>query len=208
MSKPNLNRLAGHIASTTHEPFGLGDLFALAAGLEVPRGFPAGTVAPDGIPDSEARQENRKRLAADFADWDHETLARAAAHLLEGSFLWRGVFAHYAKDREIELRRMKADHMEALIDTHTEFLEVINDPGTRAYLNAQARHATDPKASAKAEALKLWQDRRAGKYPKLRTNEQFAMECMRRWPVLTSAKVICGWCTEWNKAAKKSQPAS
>lgn len=72
----------------------------------------------------------------------------------------------------------------------------------------RARHATDPKTKAKTEALKLWQERRAGKHPKLRTNEQFAIECMRRWPVLTSAKVICGWCTDWNKAAKKPQPAS
>lgn len=69
--------------------------------------------------------------------------------------------------------------------------------------NAAIKLARDPKQSAKVAVFALWQDRRAGKHPKLRTNEQFAVECMRRWPVLTSAKVILGWCTQWNKQAKR-----
>lgn len=74
---------------------------------------------------------------------------------------------------------------------------------------AHAMHQKDPRQAAKDESFKLWQERHAGKHPKLRTNEQFAAECMRRWPVLTNAKVILGWCTEWNKQVKrKSQPAS
>ena len=61
----------------------------------------------------------------------------------------------------------------------------------------------DPVQAAKARSFELWQERRAGRHPKLRTNEQFATECTRRWPDdLKSAKVILGWCTEWNKAAK------
>lgn len=70
------------------------------------------------------------------------------------------------------------------------------------------RAAKSPKTAAKADAFKLWKERREGKHPTLRTNEQFAMECMRRWPVLESNKTIVGWCTAWNKAAKKSQSAS
>lgn len=72
------------------------------------------------------------------------------------------------------------------------------------------KQARDPKQVAKVEARKLWNERHAGKHPTLRTNQQFAMECMRRWPVLTSAAVIAGWCTAWNKASKarKPQPAS
>jgi hypothetical protein len=74
---------------------------------------------------------------------------------------------------------------------------------------AMARLKHSPQQAAKAETFKLWQERHAGHHPELRTNEQFAAECMRRWPALTSAKVILGWCTDWNKQAKrKSQPAS
>ena len=69
------------------------------------------------------------------------------------------------------------------------------------------RHSRDPKQAAKAKAHKLWLERYAGKHPKLRTNDQFAMECMRQWPALTSIGTIKGWCTEWTKA-EKSQPAS
>lgn len=70
----------------------------------------------------------------------------------------------------------------------------------------KSRQEKDPvlraKAEAKAEAKKLWQERRDGKHPKLRTNEQFAIECMRHWPVLTSSQVICRWCAQWGKDAK------
>lgn len=72
-----------------------------------------------------------------------------------------------------------------------------------AAANAERRLQSDPKQLAKREASQLWRERYAGKHPKLRTNEQFAAECMRRWPELTSAKVILGWCTEWNKRAKR-----
>ncbi|WP_139351631.1 hypothetical protein [Rhodanobacter sp. C06] len=97
---------------------------------------------------------------------------------------------------------------DALISQRTDILMVKQDRTGSAKKRVAAKLAKDPVQAAKAMAYKLWQERHAGKHPKLRTNEQFAMECMHRWPVLTSAKVICGWCTEWNKEAKKSQPAS
>lgn len=83
-----------------------------------------------------------------------------------------------------------------------------------AYLTGLAKHRAwkrlkndkDGKQAAKAEVKELWKERRAGKHLKLRTNEQFAMECMRRWPTLTSLKVILGWCTTWNKEARASKP--
>lgn len=59
-----------------------------------------------------------------------------------------------------------------------------------------------PKQAAKACAFELWNERRAGKHPKLRTVEQFATEVMRRWPVLTSSKVICGWSAQWTREAQ------
>lgn len=58
------------------------------------------------------------------------------------------------------------------------------------------------KADAKAEALKLWIERHAGKHPKLGTVEQFATEVMRRWPILESSKVICGWSAKWTKQVR------
>lgn len=62
-----------------------------------------------------------------------------------------------------------------------------------------------PKARAKAGAFELWKERYAGKHPKLRTVEQYATEVMSRWPVLTSAKVICGWSAKWSKEAKSGE---
>ena len=72
----------------------------------------------------------------------------------------------------------------------------------QARLAVAAKLRNDPVQAAKTEATKLWQERRAGQHPRLRTNEQFATEVMRRWPVLTSSKVVCGWCTDWEKEAK------
>lgn len=70
---------------------------------------------------------------------------------------------------------------------------------------ARDRLRKDPKQAAKAGALALWNDRRAGKHPKLRTVEQYALEVMRRWPVLTSAKVICGWSAKWTKDVREGR---
>ena len=61
------------------------------------------------------------------------------------------------------------------------------------------------KAAAKAAALELWKERHAGKHPKLGTVEQYATEVMRRWPLLTSAKVICGWSAKWTKQVRAGQ---
>lgn len=67
---------------------------------------------------------------------------------------------------------------------------------------ARVKLETDPKQAAKVDALALWKEWKNAKHPRLRTTEQFAIEVMRRWPVLESAKVICGWSARWNKATK------
>ena len=80
---------------------------------------------------------------------------------------------------------------------------------SRARMGGIKRHLVSPQGKAKQMAFALWRERRAGKHPRLRTNEQFATEVMRRWPMLTSSKVVCGWCTDWEKEAKTSgTPAS
>lgn len=70
---------------------------------------------------------------------------------------------------------------------------------------ARVKLANDPKQEAKREALRLWLERHEGKCPKLRTVEQFATEVMRRWPILKSSTVICGWSAKWSKAIKAGE---
>lgn len=99
------------------------------------------------------------------------------------------------------------DRLQKQIRRETDALSARRFLKDERSMGGKRRAANDSRTSAKADAFELWKERRAGKHPKLRTNEQFAMECMRRWPALTSIKVICGWCTIWTKEAK-SQPAS
>jgi hypothetical protein len=66
---------------------------------------------------------------------------------------------------------------------------------------ASVKLANDPVQAAKTDAKKLWQERRDGKHPKLRTNDLFAAEAVRRWPVLKIGTVL-KWCTAWEKEAK------
>lgn len=70
-------------------------------------------------------------------------------------------------------------------------------------IGAAAKLKNDPKQLAKAEVESFWMEWKAGKHPKLKTTERFATEAIRRFPVLTSSKVICDWSATWNKAAKE-----
>ena len=69
-------------------------------------------------------------------------------------------------------------------------------------LKGLKRWEAHPQQLAKAEALKLWIERNEGKHPNLRTVEQYAIEVARRWPVLTSIKVICTWSAKLSKDVK------
>ena len=55
------------------------------------------------------------------------------------------------------------------------------------------------KRDAKDCAKLLWQEWEDGKHPRIRTGTQFAIEVMRRWPVLESQKVIERWTREWTQ---------
>lgn len=57
---------------------------------------------------------------------------------------------------------------------------------------------------AKAEAHALWQERRACKHPKLRRNVDFARECVKRWPILSSNTITQKWCPQWEREEKKA----
>jgi hypothetical protein len=175
---------------------GLGEYMARYAGLVVPEGFPAGIVAPACVPDGEGRELERTRVASDFMSWDHETLALAAAVLLEGSMLWRSVFANYAKQKEIELCEVKAEVYRRLHEAHTEALDILADPGTRAYLNSVAKLARDPKQAAKAEAFKLWEDWQSGKTLH-KSGAAFARFVCEKHQVLESAITVERWVRTW-----------
>jgi hypothetical protein len=79
---------------------------------------------------------------------------------------------------------------------------------SRARKGAAAKNANDPKQAAKAAARELWQQWKLGSLPKIRTTEQYAVEVMRRWPVLKSAKNICEWSAAWNKEAADKRKAN
>jgi len=150
----------------------------------------------------------------DLIALDHDDLASLATFALIRLDTTQPVLESYYKIMMIVLGKSLPTAIKgfkAAIDGW--LLEKSSGPGRfaheRALKAAIAKLEKDPKQAAKADAVKLWKERRDGNHPKLRTNEQFAAECMRRWPVLTSAKVILGWCAQWNKEAKReSQHAS
>ena len=71
----------------------------------------------------------------------------------------------------------------------------------RAQSAAAAKHAKDPKQEAKAECRKEWDAWQCGEQV-FTGKESFARYCLEEYPVLTSAKVITGWCREWEKEAQ------
>ena len=95
---------------------------------------------------------------------------------------------------------------EKLAAAYHEFFDLLKDPSLRGYLNAKAKLAKDPKQSARAAVKTLWLERRAGKHPRLRTNEQFAIEAVRRWNILKNGTVL-KWCTAWEKEMKSTSPS-
>lgn len=78
----------------------------------------------------------------------------------------------------------------------------------RAMEGGFTKSLRDPKAAAKRGALELWQARARGERKDLRTVEQFAIEVMRRYSELKSAKVICGWSAKWSKDVKEGRTPS
>ncbi|MGV0954245.1 MAG: hypothetical protein ACOYBR_08030 [Fluviibacter sp.] len=71
----------------------------------------------------------------------------------------------------------------------------------RAQTGAAAKHATDPKQEAKAGCRKEWDAWQSGEQV-FTGKESFARYCLEEYPVLTSSKVITGWCREWEKEAQ------
>lgn len=67
-----------------------------------------------------------------------------------------------------------------------------------------ARYANDPKQRAKSEIRKLWGDWVDGK-ASYRSGAAFARMMLEQFPVLTSAKRIEAWVSEWRKERVSSE---
>ena len=115
----------------------------------------------------------------------------------------RGLDLHAGNKQELEAA-LRAQRAVAL-----EYAREVLDNRQARRLGAKRRLENDPKQMAKAGALQLWLERHEGRHPRLRTVEQYAIEVMRRWPVLTSSKVITGWSAQWSKDVRAGRtPAS
>ncbi|MFP7721408.1 hypothetical protein [Lysobacter sp. A3-1-A15] len=102
------------------------------------------------------------------------------------------------------MRRQQSviDHLMTLIPEAVTFSR-----HEEARSRGSQKHVKNPEAAAKAaakhEAKAFWLEREQGQHPKLRTEEQFAMEVIRRWPVLTSIGNVKAWSTAWRKEARR-----
>jgi hypothetical protein len=164
----------------------------------------------------DAKKRKRAVMWVPFATPEHEARAAELSGLLskvvgrirsgeisgESAEEIGALIAWLAQDmrRQSEARRHEVF---SLVSATAEIDTESRRKGARGKLEKNAEAAA--KSAAKKSALVLWQERRHGQHPKLRTVEQFAIEVMRRWPILTSPKVICGWSSNWTKAIKKGR---
>lgn len=70
---------------------------------------------------------------------------------------------------------------------------------------AEEKKRKDQKQAAKVSVHEFWREWKKGKHRKIKTVEQFAIEAMRRWPILKSPKVIGRWSATWSKEAKRGK---
>ena len=111
---------------------------------------------------------------------------------LAGTNLWRRFCA--LSNRASEAK--KAADIRASVGRRGGIAKQMKNPHARA------------QSEAKKKALGLWEERHEGMHPNLRTVEQWAVEVIRRWPVLTSIAVVKRWSTEWTKQVKAGKKPS
>lgn len=97
----------------------------------------------------------------------------------------------------------------AVNDASDELIELLKAvPSENARKGALAKLEKNPEARAKAAAIAaskvLWQERESGKHKKLRTEDQFAMEVAKRWPVIASIAAIKKRSSQWRREANAS----
>lgn len=60
-------------------------------------------------------------------------------------------------------------------------------------------------AKAKAAAHELWKQRELGKLPGFPRNEDFAAECVKRWPILKQSTITQKWIPQWSRERRASR---
>jgi hypothetical protein len=155
------------------------------------------------------QRELVRQTALSLEGCERTALAELAACANLQALQLRGIFANFL---HCMYHRDKASDEAAAIDDRViqiqhEMLrlqpQMFAAERARSAANAKVANDKDGKQAARNKAHQLWLERYHGKHPALRTNEQFATEVMRRWPVLLSSKVICGWCTDWARDMKR-----
>lgn len=125
-------------------------------------------------------------------DLDLETVGRLIAKMAD----WG--------EKSLEIERYKQTEVQVL----EQLLKLASDvPSENARKGGLAKLEKNPaareKAAAIAESKVLWQERETGKHKKLRTEDQFAMEVAKRWPVIASISAIKKRSSRWRREAKK-----
>lgn len=121
-----------------------------------------------------------------------------------------GVFGLYLLHKRAAREALElCDRLTAIAESaggdYAKVAAQLNEQFRARQLGGLQKKARDPKQAAKAAALELWKKRHAGERPDLRTVEQFAIEVMRRHPVLESAKTISGWSAKWTKQVRAGE---
>jgi hypothetical protein len=100
--------------------------------------------------------------------------------------------------REIDKTSQQAKELDELSGRIEEFRR-------HRIKGAEEKKRKDQKQAAKASVHEFWREWNDGKHRKIKTVEQFAIEAMRRWPILKSPKVIGRWSATWSKEAKRGK---
>lgn len=152
-----------------------------------------------------------QRLKAWAMRQEHEDLAESFA--LAALLAIERKKTHNVMRRGLDLHEGRRQELETTVRVHravaSDFAKEVLENQRARRRGAKKRLENDPRQAAKVGALQLWLERHEGKHPRLRTVEQYAIEVMRRWPVLTSVKVICGWSAAWSRDVREGRtPAS
>jgi hypothetical protein len=148
---------------------------------------------------SKTERELIGRLAHSIANAEKEVLADVAAAAILEKLKLKSIFVNFLHC--VYHRDKKFEEVEA--ELRRAAPKIFARERAKDAAHAKLVKDTDGKQAAKAKAKTLWLERRDGKHSKLRTNDLFAAEAARRWPVLKIGTIL-KWCTAWEKEAKSA----
>jgi hypothetical protein len=192
----------------------LDDLIADTRGLIVSAGFtiprsPADRSKAEAEFCAFAASESPKNFQAWTVERVANVLARQIAMNQDPQTLLYWAYGHFMAAAQARHAR---DHKSAVVYMAMGATNLVQ-ANTNLYaaqrrsggVNKQTQNATAmQKAKAIQESREMWAEREAGKHPKLRTEDQFAMEVARRWPAIASISSIKKRSAEWRKEKKRA----